>query len=492
MLYTRYSGAVLASCLRELGDRGEAEDVVQETFLNAWLALRRGVEPEAPLAWLITIARNLCVSRHRARHARVETLPFDEARHPLTARADSADDLLDLTPLLRRLPERQRQAFLLREIRGLSYGEVAAEIGLSYTAVATLAFRARRTLARELAEGETVPGKKWGWGSLLGMLEPMLGGQAAVQVGAAVAVVPLVLLPSAGAPKLPARVPAHVSESRSAPARVQAPATSATLVRIVRSGSAERVVATRRAPSRLRLAPAVLATPPAATVGPVRPVSGSPAPAAEAPPVTTPAKDAGPSPPARATPRPTGLDAPATEPAGDRPAAGRASPALGSRSPVDGGAQGQGQGQGKGAADGSGLAGPGEGGVRRSGRARAGQRPAGGSGRARPGQRPARGSRCAGAGERERPAGGSGRSGAGTSRRIRARRARGRAGPRIRGARAAPRTERAEAASRSAAPTLRLRLRVVLLRSLPEPGEGSELDALGLDGRPDARVAEHP
>src|SRR5436305_1358851 len=177
-LFERYGDAVFGFCLRNLGDREDAEDVVQETFLNAWLALRRGVEPEAPQAWLLTIARNLCVSRHRARGARIQTSQLDEARDDTPARQRPADELIELRPMLGRLPDHQRRAFLLYEVRGLSHREVANELGLSYAAVATLVFRARRTLARSLRQSDGVeagPARASGWwSSLLGMLEPVL------------------------------------------------------------------------------------------------------------------------------------------------------------------------------------------------------------------------------------------------------------------------------------------------------------------------------
>jgi RNA polymerase sigma factor (sigma-70 family) len=201
-LYARFGDAVFAQCLRSLRDREEAADVVQETFLNAWLALRRGVEPEAPHAWLATIARNLCTSRHRARGARIQAVQLDEEHDETPARPDAPDDLIALRPMLRRLPEQQRRAFLLYEIRGLSHREVAAELDLSYAAVATLVFRARRTLARGLAEGDGLvgrPRRAFGWGSLMGLMQPVLGSGTAVKIAAAVGVAPLVLLSSSGA-----------------------------------------------------------------------------------------------------------------------------------------------------------------------------------------------------------------------------------------------------------------------------------------------------
>src|SRR3954454_15222336 len=64
------------------------------------------------------------------------------------------DDLLGLSAALEGLPERQRRALLLRDWRGLSYDEIAVELGASYQAVETLLFRARRSVAAGLRSPE--------------------------------------------------------------------------------------------------------------------------------------------------------------------------------------------------------------------------------------------------------------------------------------------------------------------------------------------------
>jgi RNA polymerase sigma-70 factor, ECF subfamily len=200
VLYQRYHGALHAFCMRKMGDREEAADVVQEAFLNAWLALRGGFEPAAPYAWLLTIARNLCVSRYRAKGSRIQAIHLDEANDPAVAKEALTDDLIQLKSMLHLLPERQRRAFLLHEIKGLSYREVAADLELSYATVAALAFRTRRTLAQGLADrnvdDEKKPRRSLGLGSLLGMLEPVLGSGTSVKVATALSVTPLVLFPS--------------------------------------------------------------------------------------------------------------------------------------------------------------------------------------------------------------------------------------------------------------------------------------------------------
>ena len=348
-LYQRYGGDLHAFCLRKLGDREEAADVVQDTFLNAWLALRRGVEPETPYAWLLTIARNLCVSRHRARGARIQAVHLDEAHHQTPARQSQAEELIELGPMLRRLPERQRRAFLLHEIKGLSYGEVAAELKLSYSAVATLIFRARQSLAQSLAQSDIAeerPRRALGM-SLLGFLEPLIRGGAPVKIAAALIATPLVLLPSSGPPRAwnqaPSRSPA-VAVTPGSPAplgeAVAAPPAPALPVRRQPGSGAGGPVALAVAQDEAAVVSPARAGIPSAggSRGPASPDDVTPAPAA---PSAAPA----PSPSASASP-PT---AAAGSPGSGRPAVATASPGSrgqgqGNGPPADPGSQGQGSG----------------------------------------------------------------------------------------------------------------------------------------------------
>lgn len=134
-------------CLRSLRSPEEAEDAAQTTFVHAWRALRRGTTPAVEGAWLLAIARNVCRSASAGRGRAVEVVcdpcVLEEAQ------AAPAEDgaALSLRDALAGLTEQQRRALVLREWRGLSYGEIAARLGLSEAAVATLLFRARRSCA---------------------------------------------------------------------------------------------------------------------------------------------------------------------------------------------------------------------------------------------------------------------------------------------------------------------------------------------------------
>jgi RNA polymerase sigma factor (sigma-70 family) len=194
-LFERYSGQIFGYCVNQLGSRDEADDALQSTFLNAHRALQRGVKPEAELAWLFTIAHNVCLTRRRStrRRGRVES-PSDLAAVqdmlPAPSR-ESPDDLIRLTAALEHMPENQRRAILLREWQGLSYHEIADELKLSQSAVETLIFRARRTLASNLESEREQPSrlarmrKAVDVGALLAMVKGLFEGGAAVKVAAA-------------------------------------------------------------------------------------------------------------------------------------------------------------------------------------------------------------------------------------------------------------------------------------------------------------------
>jgi RNA polymerase sigma factor (sigma-70 family) len=158
-LFERFGGQIYGYCLHQLGSREEAEDAVQTTFMNVFRGLQRGIVPRVEGAWLFKIAHNVCLSRRRSSHrrGRVETPNnFEVLQDIVPARERSADELMRLHDALEGMPETQRRAILLREWRGLSYREIAEELGLSQAAVETLIFRARRALAaglKEQAEG---------------------------------------------------------------------------------------------------------------------------------------------------------------------------------------------------------------------------------------------------------------------------------------------------------------------------------------------------
>ena len=179
-LYERHADRVFQYCLNWLRSREEAEDAAQTTFLYAYRGLDRGVVPTHERPWLLSIARNVCLSRtDAARRRAVEVAQDPHALEEIIAAPAPSNELDGLTDALAALTEQQRHAILLREWHGLSYSEIAERLELSQAAVETLLFRARRSLARRLRQ-------PLGVGSFLPWLRSLgEGGAAKVALGVA-------------------------------------------------------------------------------------------------------------------------------------------------------------------------------------------------------------------------------------------------------------------------------------------------------------------
>jgi RNA polymerase sigma factor (sigma-70 family) len=126
---------------------GRSEDVTQDAFSKALLALR-GTEAEIELRpWLYRIVRNTALNDLRGRGPAVEeldeTLPGGRST---AAEAEARQELRDLMDRLQALPEPQRAALVMRELEGLSHEEIAAALGVSGGAARQAIFRARAAL----------------------------------------------------------------------------------------------------------------------------------------------------------------------------------------------------------------------------------------------------------------------------------------------------------------------------------------------------------
>ena len=147
-LYEGHREEVYWAALRALGNADDAEDVTQAAFVDAYRAILRGSRPRAPRAWLLAIAENVRRRRFRSALRR----PREE---PLDVESAAATELVPehaeaVRRALATLPPQQREVFLLRELSGLSYGEIAERTGSTTASVQMLLFRARRELRAEL------------------------------------------------------------------------------------------------------------------------------------------------------------------------------------------------------------------------------------------------------------------------------------------------------------------------------------------------------
>ena len=274
LMFERHGARVLAYCRRRLNSPEEAEDALQTTFLYACRGLGRGVVPVTEVAWLLKIAHNVCLShwdsdRRRRRLELVRDPERLEASAP--AAAGSRHELHALETALADLTELQRKAIVLREWRGLSYDEVAAELDLSKSAVEALIFRARRALAGSLEEQEvgrstrTRVARALDFGGLLAGLKSLLGGGAAAKVAATGLAVGVVMLAPGSVPERaggepPAAEPTPAARPASVPAVVDpaiAPSMRAPATKLERRAPAKaKPRAAKRSERRSRRAPA--------------------------------------------------------------------------------------------------------------------------------------------------------------------------------------------------------------------------------------------
>ena len=146
-MHHRYAEPLTAFAARMLRGTGvDPDDVVQDAFIRAHLALRATDRPMALRAWLYMITRNRALDGLRARRGACpldETLPC--ASDPV-ASAIQREELRRVVEELAALPERQRLALVQRELCGTSHAELADQLGTTISATKSLIIRARTQL----------------------------------------------------------------------------------------------------------------------------------------------------------------------------------------------------------------------------------------------------------------------------------------------------------------------------------------------------------
>ncbi|MGR3342322.1 MAG: RNA polymerase sigma factor [Paracoccaceae bacterium] len=153
-LTQRLTPRVLGYAARLLGDRAEAEDVTQDAMLRLWRIAPDWRQGEAKITtWLYRVVSNLCTDRLRRRRS----VGLDAVSEPVDD-APSAGELMvedqrqaALQQALLDLPNRQRQAVVLRHIEGVANPEIAQAMDISVEAVESLTARGKRALAQALA-----------------------------------------------------------------------------------------------------------------------------------------------------------------------------------------------------------------------------------------------------------------------------------------------------------------------------------------------------
>jgi RNA polymerase sigma-70 factor (ECF subfamily) len=160
-LYNEHGGAMLAYAIRLTGDRGAAEDVVQEALLRAWRHSEKLVAERGSIrGWLLTVVRNLVTDRARARNARpAEVADVTEVHAPAATERDHSDQVvaaLVVGDALARLPADQRAVIVEVYLRGRTVSEVAAGLGIPAGTVKSRCFYGLRTLRDMFVERQVL------------------------------------------------------------------------------------------------------------------------------------------------------------------------------------------------------------------------------------------------------------------------------------------------------------------------------------------------
>lgn len=158
-LYDRFSGTVNALALRVLKDTADAEEVVQEVFLQVWNRARRYDPGRASVStWLMLLARSRAIDRLRSR--RVVDRTHDEARHEAdlhesargTRRVQEKERRRRIGRAMADLPEEQRRVLRLAYYGGMTQSEIAASEGIPLGTVKTRTLLAMKKLRAALRD----------------------------------------------------------------------------------------------------------------------------------------------------------------------------------------------------------------------------------------------------------------------------------------------------------------------------------------------------
>lgn len=154
ILTLRLTPRVFGHAFRMLGDRAEAEDVAQEALMRLWKIAPDWRQGEAKITtWLYRVVANLCTDRLR----KGRSVALDAVAEPEDSAASAVQQLQNqarvdaLQEALNALPDRQRQAVILRHIESLANPEIAEIMEIGVEAVESLTARGKRTLTKALS-----------------------------------------------------------------------------------------------------------------------------------------------------------------------------------------------------------------------------------------------------------------------------------------------------------------------------------------------------
>ncbi|NOU09590.1 MAG: sigma-70 family RNA polymerase sigma factor [Nitrospira sp.] len=159
-LIDRHASIIMNLAYRMVGNRAEAEDLAQESFLAAFKALSTFRADSKFSTWLYRIASNKCKDWLRAKRPGMgqQDIDIDEMLDIHVAEEQTPERLLsqqqvalELEQAIQRLPPLYREAFVLKHVEGLSYEEMAEILGVNGDTLKMRVYKGRLQLSRELA-----------------------------------------------------------------------------------------------------------------------------------------------------------------------------------------------------------------------------------------------------------------------------------------------------------------------------------------------------
>jgi len=164
-LVSSHKASLYRLARRFIGNADDAYDVVQDTFISAWLALSRFDSKQSFGPWVRTILLNKCRDFSRRRAVRNRLLQWlthsattedgSESDREGEAELDDAPRLRALDGAIAALPVRYKEALVLTALQGLSHREAADQLGITPKAVELRVHRARKRLQDQLQESKT-------------------------------------------------------------------------------------------------------------------------------------------------------------------------------------------------------------------------------------------------------------------------------------------------------------------------------------------------
>jgi RNA polymerase sigma-70 factor (ECF subfamily) len=147
-LYKLHVGRVFGQCVRLVNDRDMAEDLTQDSFVNAWKNLSKFRGDSAFGSWLYRIATNTAISYLRKQKHFNDSLDVDDIELPYR---ESPAEQIGLEKAISLLPDGARTVFVLYSIEGYKHEEISAQLGIAVGSSKAQLHRARGLLKEQLS-----------------------------------------------------------------------------------------------------------------------------------------------------------------------------------------------------------------------------------------------------------------------------------------------------------------------------------------------------